>query len=211
MISLKPPAAPSLALDTSRCQPLRSQYLVYMRKRSPAKSAASSPPVPPRISRMAFLLSSGSLGTSMSFISSSSCGRRCSAAASSSRAISLSSGSCSFTMSCLHSSRLVSSVAYSFRAAIRSSSSLYSFVRRTYRCWSAMTEGSVISVATSSKRACSPSSFSNSVVVAIYIILYGVGVIAHVNNKEKACLLFFICEEVPVEPFHLVGFLRGNA
>ena len=76
IISLYPPAAPSLALDTSNFQPLVSQNLAYIRKRSPAKIAASSPPVPPRISRMAFLLSCGSAGTSNSLISSSNSGRR---------------------------------------------------------------------------------------------------------------------------------------
>jgi YidC/Oxa1 family membrane protein insertase len=46
---------------------------------------------------------------------------------------------------------------------IGSPSSLYSLVSLTYRFWSAITFGSVISVDTSSKRDTNPSSFSNMV------------------------------------------------
>ena len=130
-ISLKPPAAPSLALDTSNFHPLRSQYLEYIRNKSPANRAASSPPVPPRISSIAFLLSSGSLGTSINFMLSSNSGIRFSQAATSSRAISFISASVSCSSISLLSSKFDSKLAYSLRAAIKSSNSLYSFVNRT--------------------------------------------------------------------------------
>ncbi len=51
MISLKPPCSPLLEFTTSICQPRPSAYREYMRKRSPAKIAASSPPAAARISR----------------------------------------------------------------------------------------------------------------------------------------------------------------
>ena len=69
--SLYPPAVPSEKEVISYFQPLDSMYLVYMRIRSPAKMAASSPPVPPRISTIAFFASCGSLGINRSLISSS--------------------------------------------------------------------------------------------------------------------------------------------
>ena len=47
-----------------------------MRNRSDAKSAASSPPVPARISSTTFLASFGSLGTSRTLMSASSASRR---------------------------------------------------------------------------------------------------------------------------------------
>lgn len=74
--SLYPPTVPSLKLETSTFQPFISQYLVYIRNKSPAKIAASSPPAPPRISTIALRSSSGSSGISISLISSSNCGTR---------------------------------------------------------------------------------------------------------------------------------------
>ena len=62
--SLMPPAD---ALDIERISTLqrrRSAKRVYMRKRSAANSAASSPPVPARISRRMFFSSLGSFGSS---------------------------------------------------------------------------------------------------------------------------------------------------
>ena len=64
--SLMPPAD---ALDVDRistAQRWRSAKRVYMRNRSAANSAASSPPVPARISRRMFFSSFGSLGMSSS-------------------------------------------------------------------------------------------------------------------------------------------------
>ena len=69
--SLYPPAVPSEKEVISYFQPLDSMYLVYMRIRSPAKMAASSPPVPPRISTIAFSHPAGPVGINRSLISSS--------------------------------------------------------------------------------------------------------------------------------------------
>ena len=70
----------------------------YMRKISAAKSEASSPPVPARISRMTFFSSLGSLGNSSTLISSSRAGSRGASWAISSSAIARSSGSLSVSM-----------------------------------------------------------------------------------------------------------------
>ena len=129
--SLNPPAVPSFALETSIFQPLVSQNLAYIRKRSPAKIAASSPPAPPRISRIAFLLSCGSAGTSISLISSSNTGRRSWLLSISSFAISRISASDSLARIFLASSILPSNWIYSFLAFIKSSNSLYSLVNLT--------------------------------------------------------------------------------
>ena len=56
---------------TSTFQRFCSAKRVYMRKISAAKSEASSPPVPARISRMTFFSSLGSLGSSKTLRSSS--------------------------------------------------------------------------------------------------------------------------------------------
>src|SRR5438477_231812 len=69
--SLKPPMSPGLSETISTRQPLRSAKRAYIRKRSPAKSADSSPPVPPRISRKTLRSSLGSLGSSACCSSSS--------------------------------------------------------------------------------------------------------------------------------------------
>ncbi len=131
MTSLYPPEDPSVQLLISHCQPFVSKYFRYMRSRSPANIAASSPPAPPRISRTAFLSSSGSAGMSMSFISSSSSGILSSLLAISSRAISFISGSSSEDRISRPSLILASIAIYSLRAFIRSSSSLYSRVSFT--------------------------------------------------------------------------------
>ena len=161
MISLKPPTAPSEKLLTAIFHPFSSMYLLYIRNRSPAKRAASSPPVPPRISMMTFLSSSGSAGMSSNLISSSSAGMRFSLSASSSRSISLVSASSSMASISLASSIFCKQPTYSFRAATILPRSLYSLVSFTYRFWSAITEGSVMRVLTSSYRETSPSSRSN--------------------------------------------------
>ena len=70
LISLSPPSSVSLRLTTSSFQPRASAYITYIRKRSAAKSMASSPPTPPRISMTTFRLSLGSRGSSRTFISS---------------------------------------------------------------------------------------------------------------------------------------------
>ena len=168
IISLNPPTAPSLKLLTAIFHPFVSMNFEYIRKRSPANSAASSPPVPPRISIITFLSSSGSAGISSSFISSSSSGILLSLAAISSRSISRVSGSSSAASISLASSTLRRHPMYSLRAFTILPRSLYSLVSFTYLFWSAITLGSVISVATSSYRETSPSSLSNS---SMYVCL----------------------------------------
>ena len=63
----KTASSPALPLSS----PSVSAYREYMRKSSAAKSAASSPPVPARISTMTLFSSLGSLGSSSSFSSRS--------------------------------------------------------------------------------------------------------------------------------------------
>src|SRR5258708_6762140 len=93
MTSLRPPAPLSLIDIISIFQPLRSAKREYIRNRSAAKSDASSPPVPARISRMMFLASFGSFGTSRILMSASRASRRASSAFISSCASSRLSGS----------------------------------------------------------------------------------------------------------------------
>ena len=66
---------------------MRSAYRWYMRKSSAANSAASSPPVPPRISRKTLRESFGSFGRSNTFSSCSIAARRSVSAARSAAAI----------------------------------------------------------------------------------------------------------------------------
>ncbi len=73
--SLTPPRSESWASITSVTQPCRSAYLVYIRSRSPANSADSSPPSPALISTITSLASCGSRGMSSSASRSSSAGR----------------------------------------------------------------------------------------------------------------------------------------
>src|SRR4029450_10038734 len=70
--SLNPPTPVGLASITSTRQRWRSAYFVYMRVRSAANSAASSPPAPARISTKKFFSSFGSPANRSRFSSSSS-------------------------------------------------------------------------------------------------------------------------------------------
>src|SRR5882757_8547114 len=92
-ISLNPPAVPSLVDRTSTFQRFRSAYLTYMRNRSPANRAASSPPVPARISRIALPSSAASLGRSAIRIALDIASASASTAASSASAMARMSGS----------------------------------------------------------------------------------------------------------------------
>ena len=150
-----------------RFQPFDSQNFLYMAKMSPAKRHASSPPVPARISISTFLASSGSLGTSAIFISSSIFGWSSSLTDSSSRAISFISGSLSLARMSFASTIELRHAIYLLRASIMSPRSLYSRVSFTNRCWSAITDGSVIRVDTSSKRLTNPSSFCSMLLFSI--------------------------------------------
>ena len=73
--SLTPPRSDSCESITSVIQPRRSACRVYIRSRSAAKSADSSPPSPALISTMTSLASCGSRGISSSASRSSSAGR----------------------------------------------------------------------------------------------------------------------------------------
>ena len=112
MISLYPPAVPSVISMISCFHFIVSKNLLYMRYKSPAKMLASSPPAPARISTIAFLSSSGSFGIRSNFIFSSKgicLGTRDS---NSSLAISFISGSLLSSIS-LASARLLSKLLYS--------------------------------------------------------------------------------------------------
>ena len=76
MVSFNPPTPVSLTESTSGRQPCRSENLLYMRKRSAANRAASSPPVPARISNTTFFSSFGSFGTSKALNSVNNLSRR---------------------------------------------------------------------------------------------------------------------------------------
>ena len=131
MISLKPPAVPSLRSTTLTFHPLLSQYLVYIRYRSPAKIDASSPPVPARSSITMFFASSGSLGINIKRMVSSSSGSLALTSSNSSFAISVISGSDPSEMissaSCCRWVRL----RYAVRFSIKALKSLYSRLRAT--------------------------------------------------------------------------------
>ena len=62
MTSLKPPIPISFEAINSLSQLFFSEKCEYNRNRSAANKAASSPPVPALISKIMFLLSSGSFG-----------------------------------------------------------------------------------------------------------------------------------------------------
>ena len=171
MISLKPPTEPSVYDCTESVQPFDSQKRWYILKRSPANNAASSPPVPPRISSTAFFASSGSLGMRSTLIFSSISGMRASQSCNCSRAISFISGSLSVCISSRASSRPDKASTYSLRAWRMCSRSRYSRVNLTYRCWSAMTFGSVTRSETSSNRLFRPSSFSNRLFTSFTYLL----------------------------------------
>ena len=93
--SLTPPSSVSVSSSIWKFQPCDSACRRYMDSRSPANSAASSPPVPGRISRMAGRASAASLGSSATRSSCSSAGSSASSRAISSSAKARISGSAS--------------------------------------------------------------------------------------------------------------------
>ena len=93
IISLNPPIPVPLLAIISRDQLFRSAYLLYIRKRSAANKAASSPPVPARISTIVFLSSLGSRGISKTFNSFPKSANSCSILGNSSIASSFNSSS----------------------------------------------------------------------------------------------------------------------
>ena len=104
--SLTPPSSVVFSLCRVTVQPRFSAYRMYMRSRSPANNAASSPPVPALISMIVSRASSGSRGInavrSFSSTAGSSLSKRfaSSAKSGSSEAISLAASRSSFT--CLY-------------------------------------------------------------------------------------------------------------
>ena len=172
---MKPPIPFSLALITSTFQRFASANFEYILKRSAAKSAASSPPAPPRISTITFFSSLGSFG-SMRILSS------CSHFST----VSLHSLSSSFASSRISSSLSSSSIArlssipsfaalYSLYFSTIGVSSFCSRISSLYFFWSLITSGSVSIIFISSKRPTSSSNLSNIVfppyknIVYIYI------------------------------------------
>mmetsp|Transcript_6313 Transcript_6313/g.21660 ORF Transcript_6313/g.21660 Transcript_6313/m.21660 type:complete len:223 (+) Transcript_6313:651-1319(+) len=91
--SFTPPLSASFRLTTETFQPTFSQYIWYIRMRSPAQMQASSPPVPALISSMMFFSSRSSFGSSSSRSLSSSSDISCPKAAASSLASSAISAS----------------------------------------------------------------------------------------------------------------------
>ena len=155
MTSLKPPASPSDASTSSKRHPIFAAYPRYMAKRSEAKRPASSPPVPARISRIAFLLSASSLGISASLIFFSISGRRVFRLRISSSAMDFMSGSSS------NSTRLalsLSALSSSCMASTTGERSAYS--RDNLLNCSPLRPGEDISAATSSWRVRIELSFS---------------------------------------------------
>ena len=73
IISLYPPTSPSDKAIICVFHLFKSLYLWYILYKSPAKIAASSPPVPARISRITSLASALSLGKSINWMDSSIC------------------------------------------------------------------------------------------------------------------------------------------
>ncbi len=156
--------------DTASCQPRVSANFWYILKRSPANRAASSPPVPPRISTMAFFASSGSAGIRRSLMRSSNFGSCAVASSISSRASCRISSSLSDEIIIFDSSMADSAFSYFLLTPSNSSRSWYSLVRRTYLFRSEITAGSVIRVDTSSNRASRPSRRDNSIFSDIIIL-----------------------------------------
>ena len=109
-ISLNPPFSPSATISGVSLRPLRPPHMVYMRAKSPANSAASSPPVPARISMIALRPLVWSLVTSRPLMDSISWAWATSAAAISSRAMARISGSASKSVAAM---RLSSSFTHS--------------------------------------------------------------------------------------------------
>ena len=160
-ISLKPPMPFSLALITSTFHRLFSANFEYIRNKSAAKRAASSPPAPPRISTITFLSSLGSLG-SISILSSCSHSATFSLQAlSSSLASSLISSSFSSSRIARLSSMPSFASLYSLYLLATGDSSLCSLISSLYCSWLLITSGSVSSIFISSSLLVKSSNLSN--------------------------------------------------
>src|SRR5271168_5225335 len=153
----------------STFQPCDSAYREYMRKSSPAKSEASSPPVPARISRITFLSSLGSFGSIRNFRSRSTISRRAVSSCSSSWAICFSSASSASTNICLVPSRPFSISFHSRYFATMSAMSACVLASFWKRAESLCTSGEESCCVSSSYRDSIFSSFWNSVKFAMAI------------------------------------------
>ena len=140
---------------------------MYILNKFPAKIPASSPPVPARISSIAFLLSSGSFGRSNTFISFSIGATFPSNSSNSIFAISRSSSSFSLAIISLAVSILLNISLNSLYVSTRGSKSRYSLLSFTYRFISEIISGSVINWPTSSNRILIPPSLSNIILLLI--------------------------------------------
>ena len=154
----------------SSFHPFFSAYLVYIRKRSPAKMEASSPPVPARISIMAFLLSWGSAGISRNLIFCSISGICSSSCATSSLANSRISSSFSVSRSSLALAKLPMAFLYFSPAWIIGPISAYSLFRIMYRFISCTSEGSDNCCCSVSYFLRIPSSFFSNEFSGIFIL-----------------------------------------
>ncbi|OQB39904.1 MAG: hypothetical protein BWY06_01437 [Candidatus Latescibacteria bacterium ADurb.Bin168] len=159
-------------LMTSSDHPLDSAYREYMRKRSAANNAASSPPVPPRISRIVFLSSFGSLGISCSLSVSSRVATRSSRTAISSFAKAMRSRSCSSSKIRRASASWASTSAYRRPVSTIGASCRCSFASFWYWAISAVAAGSERSRSISVNRVSMAARRSN---ISLFLPLYHSG------------------------------------
>ena len=121
-----------------------SIYFEYMRKRSPAKIAASSPPAPPRISIITFLSSFGSLGSIRTCNSSSKASCSLVNSDNSSLAMAVNSASDPSAMISLSSAIVADTSLYLRNVSIIGAREACSFVNFCHSSCLAMTEGSLM-------------------------------------------------------------------
>ena len=129
--SFTPPSSVSFSSTVSVFQPRAAAYMVYIRSSDAANSAASSPPVPARISRITFFRSLGSLGSSRSFSSCRSRSISSRAAVSSSWANSRISGSESSSSAAARSASACRYAWYASATGVRSFSSRFTVFSRS--------------------------------------------------------------------------------
>ena len=141
VISRNPPSPVSFMLTVSVLYFIISAYIVYIRYRTPANSAASSPPAPALISIMTFFSSIGSFGRSSIFSSSSNFAASALEFFSSSSAISRSSGSFSVSSRARASSASLRAFLYSLYFSITGARFALSFMSEVKRSISCIVSG----------------------------------------------------------------------
>ena len=158
LASLTPPSSVVFSYTSSMFQPRRSAYRAYIRSRSAANRAPSSPPIPARTSRMTFRSSLGSRGSSRRLSSSDRRSRswraRCSSSWASSRISGSDSSSCAPAQS-------ASACCQARKAATMGVSSFCSRLRRVRDSRSAYTAGSDSCRSTWSSRRAMACNFSS--------------------------------------------------